>query len=225
MDTFNWDVSPTKAVEAQQFLRQRLKIQPLNKEVKTVAGADVSLNRFEKDLYAGIIVFSYPDLTPLTHSLVKIETNFPYIPGLLSFREAPGLLQAWEKLEVKPDLLVVDGQGIAHPRRLGIAAHIGVMLDVPTIGVAKSILYGKHRELGDQAHSEQDLIDPKTGEPLGIVLRTKERSKPVIISPGHKISLEESGTIIKSMVRGYRIPEPTRLAHNLVNQFRRGEIS
>jgi deoxyribonuclease V len=224
-----WDGTPKGAIELQKALREKVVIQPFSKQIKYIGGADVSLNRFSDILYAGIIVLSFPDLQPVAHSLVKTTTKFPYIPGLLSFREVPGLVEAWEKLILKPDLLVVDGQGIAHSRRLGIAAHLGVTLDIPTIGSAKSILYGKIQGIVNGTEipvgSALPLIDPKTDEQIGAALYSKKRSKPLIVSPGYKVSVDESVSTIKSCIRGYRLPEPTRLAHELVNAFRRGEIS
>jgi deoxyribonuclease V len=215
-----WDVVPKEAIAIQQKLRQQVRLKPLNKTVKFIAGADVSLNRFEADLYAGIVVLSYPDLVVVEKSLVKMKTSFPYIPGLLSFREIPALLKAWQKLKIKPDLIMVDGQGIAHPRRLGIGAHFGVLVNTPTIGVAKSILVGKLKGSG----KESKLVDPKSGEIIGIGLKTKLRSNTLIISPGSLITLEESAEWVKKCLRGYKLPEPTRLAHKTVNAFRRGEI-
>lgn len=177
---------------------------------------------FSKDIYAGIIVLSYPDMTPIAHTLVQDVTDFPYIPGLLSFREIPALLKCWEKLSAKPDVVMVDGQGIAHPRHLGIAAHFGVLIDHPTIGCTKSRLYGTYEE-PTEVGRHNDIVDPKTGELLGVALKSKVCSKPLIISPGHLTSVADALNITKHCLHGYRIPEPTRQAHNLVNAFRKGE--
>lgn len=220
----DWDVSPKNAIEIQNHIREQVRLIPLGKNIRTIAGADVSLNRFSHTLYAGIIVLSYPDLRVIDHACVMMETNFPYIPGLLSFREIPGLLKCWEKLETKPDVVMVDGQGIAHPRRLGIAAHFGVLIDTPTVGCAKSILTGVHESV-ERAGASTPLLDRKTGEPIGVVLKSKDRSNPLIISPGHLMTIKDSLEIVKTCLRGYRLPEPTRLAHELVNRFRRGEMS
>ncbi len=218
-----WTGTATEAIALQETLRTKVQIIPLEKKIKTIAGVDVSLNLFSKDIYAGIIVLSYPDLLPLAHALVQSETHFPYIPGLLSFREIPALLQCWEKLSIKPDIIMVDGQGIAHPRRLGIASHLGVLLNTPTIGCAKSRLYGSYDE-PTTVNQANPITDPKTGELLGTALMSKARSNPLIISPGHLVSVEDVLSITRQCIRGYRIPEPTRLAHNLVNAFRKGEI-
>jgi deoxyribonuclease V len=225
----NWNVSPKEAVEIQKKLQNKVKLQPLEMtlghKIRTIAGADISFNRFEDDVYAGFIVLSYPDLKEIARSLVKSTATFPYIPGLLSFREIPSLLEAWEKLQTKPDLVVVDGQGIAHPRRLGIASHFGIIANVPTIGSAKSLLTGTFDEPAASAGSLSSIHDRyKPDEIIGAAIRTKVRSKPIIVSPGHLITMEESISIMLECGRGYRIPEPTRLAHEMVNEFRRSHL-
>jgi deoxyribonuclease V len=217
----NWNVTPKEAIELQKKLREKINLTPLNTPVRYIGGADISLNRFGKVAFAGIVVMTFPELAVIETSTVKADITFPYIPGLLSFREIPALLQVWEKLQQKPDVLVIDGQGIAHPRRLGIATHLGLIIDRPTIGVAKNILTGIYDEdalveVGDTV----PLTDSKTKEQIGVVMQTKTRSKPIIISPGHKISLEQSVKTITQCLKGYRIPEPTRQAHLLVNEYR-----
>ncbi len=220
-----WNVTPKEAIAIQKKLQSEVKIQKFNKEIKYIAGADISLNRFSKIIFAGIIVFKYPELIPVEHALLETETNFPYIPGLLSFREVPALLEVWKKIKQKPDVLIMDGQGIAHPRKLGIATHLGILLDVPTIGSAKSLLYGIYTEPDRKAGSMSYIYDKyNQTEAIGAALRTKDNVKPVIISPGHKIDLEQSLEIIRKCVKVHRIPEATRLAHELVNQFRKGEL-
>jgi len=217
-----WDGTPADAIRIQKELQHKVRIEPLNTDIRTIAGADVSLNMFEKDIYAGIIVLSYPDFKPLEYSVVKGRTDFPYIPGLLSFREIPALMECYWDLETKPDAVMVDGQGIAHPRRLGIAAHFGVLIDAPTLGAGKSRLYGTYiepREVGEA----QAMSDPKTHELLGYAYKSKKNANPVLVSPGHKMSAEDALMIVKASLRGYRLPEPTRLAHELVNSFRKGE--
>lgn len=219
-----WNVSASEAIAIQKTLREKVKVTLIRTPIKTIAGVDVSLQRFSKELFAGVVVLSFPELIPIDQALVKTTVTFPYIPGLLSFREIPGILECFKRLKVTPDVVVVDGQGIAHPRRLGIASHLGVLLNIPTVGCAKSNLYGIYtppKNTGD----ESPLIDPKTMEQIGIVLKSKERSLPLVISPGHKITIKEAGILIKQCLCGYRLPEPTRLAHNLVNRFRRGELS
>lgn len=229
MNTHEWNVTPKEAVAIQKELQSKIIIEEYSGEIKTIAGADISLNMFSDIAYAGIIVLSYPDLIPIGHAVVKSKINFPYIPGLLSFREIPALMKAWNILKKKnliPDILVVDGQGTAHPRGMGIASHFGYLLNHPTIGCAKSILYGTHNELPETPGSVEYLLDTHHPEKtIGALVRTKQRTKPIIVSPGYKIDLEQSIEIMKNCGRGYRIPEPTRLAHNLVNDFRTGKIT
>lgn len=222
--THPFDLSPKDAIALQQTLREQVRLEPLTEPISTIGGADISLNRFGKVAYAGIIVLSYPELRVIDSATVEAPIEFPYIPGLLSFREIPSLLLAYEKLRIKPDLLMVDGQGIAHPRRLGIAAHFGLFIDTPTIGAAKSLLTGTFEEPSLEAGSISFIRDRKTKEVIGAALRTKHKVKPMIISPGHLITLDEAVQIVLESGRGYRLPEPTRLAHNLVNQARRGEL-
>lgn len=219
-----WDVTPQEAIVLQKELQKRVSLAPLSHEIRTIAGADVSLNFYGKDAFAGIVVLSYPDLEPITYALAKGRIEFPYIPGLLSFREIPLLLECFEQLSVKPDLVIVDGQGMAHPRRLGIASHFGVLTGVPAIGCAKSILYGAGEK---PAHAGEfsDLLDPKTKEKIGSLLKTKDRSNPLVVSPGHRVSFEDAVRVVSSCLRGYRLPEPTRQAHMLVNKFRKGELA
>lgn len=229
----SWNVSPREAVEIQRRLRDRVKIEPFGNlnSVEHIAGADVSMNLYSSTVYAGFVVLKYPTLEVVAHAAVEDETRFPYIPGLLSFREIPSLLKAWEKLKkgspgLIPGIIVVDGIGIAHPRRLGIASHLGVVLGVPTIGCAKSVLVGEYEEPEATPGSVSYLHDK--GEVVGAALRTKaiggKPVKPVFISPGNGIDLEGSVTLMKSCVRNHRLPEPTRLAHEMVNRYRRGEL-
>jgi deoxyribonuclease V len=183
-----WSVSPKEAIEIQKNLREKVELSALPGPVHTIAGVDVSMSRFSDMLYAGVIVLSYPDLMVLDTSTISEKITFPYIPGLLSFREIPSLLKCFEKLSVSPDVIMVDGQGIAHPRRLGIASHLGIVLEKPTIGCAKSKLYGQAAEPlmpGEML----PLIDPKTQETLGMVIKVKPRAKPIIVSSGHKSHL------------------------------------
>jgi deoxyribonuclease V len=221
---FRTDVTFPEARKIQEDLRSSIRLVPLKEPPKTIAGVDISSNRFSNVLYAGWVIFTYPELEILERSLSKMETKFPYVPGFLSFREIPPLLDAYSKLKIKPDVTMVDGQGTAHPRRLGIAVHLGLVLDIPTFGCAKSRLYGVGDEPGEETGSVTYMHDPKNKEIIAAYLRTKDRTNPVIISPGNAITLDESLAIARTCVRGYRIPEPTRKAHDIVNMFRRGEI-
>jgi deoxyribonuclease V len=189
--------------------------------IKHIAGMDASNNRFDpqKMVYAAAITLAYPCLTPLTTVTEANRQTIPYIPGLLGFREAPILYEAYKQLP-KPDLIMVDGQGISHPRGLGIASHLGVLLDIPTIGVAKSILIGTPAgPLAEEAGSTVSLIWKE--KEIGVLLRTKKRCAPLIISVGHRISLPTAINLVMSCLKGYRLPEPTRLAHLAANARRK----
>lgn len=215
-----WDLAPNDAIALQKELRTEVRLVPLAGEPALVGGCDVSMNRFAKEGFAGFVTLSFPELALLDHAVVKDAIPFPYVPGLLSFREIPMLLKAWERLRTKPDVLLVDGIGIAHPRRLGIASHLGLMLGIPTIGCAKSVLTGQYEEPGNTPGDWSSLRDPKTGETIGAAVRTKAGVKPMFISPGHLIPLEESVDLVLRCVRRHRLPEPTRLAHDTMNEYR-----
>lgn len=217
------NIDPKQAVDIQKELRLQILIQPFDKKLKFIAGADASLEKFGTDLYAGIVVLSYPDLRPVCHALSKVAITFPYVPGLLSFREIPGLVECFNKLPVKPHLIIVDGQGIAHPRRLGIASHLGLVTGIPTVGCAKTRLFGAFRAPIEPGESSE-IKDSSNGDFLGYAYKSNKRSNPLIISPGHLIDQKGALEIVKSSIRDYKLPEPTRLAHDLVNKFRRGEV-
>jgi len=221
MNTHAWNLTPKEAIALQKELREQVRLEPLVGTPELVGGCDVSMNRFAKEGFAGFVTLTYPVLEIVDHSVVKDTIPMPYIPGLLSFREIPMLLKAWERLDKKPDVLVVDGIGIAHPRRLGLASHLGVLLDIPTIGCAKSVLTGVYEEPPNVPGEFCYLYDAKDPtEILGAALRTKVNVKPVFISAGHRITLEDSLALITASVRTYRLPEETRLAHNTVNEYR-----
>jgi deoxyribonuclease V len=180
--------------------------------VTAIGGVDVSIKT--ESARAAIVVLRYPELTPLEGVTADAPLVFPYIPGLLSFREGPAVLAAWEKLKHKPDILMFDGQGIAHPRGLGIAAQMGLWLERPTIGVAKSRLYGRHEEVGPNRGDRAELID-RTGNVIGAVLRTREKTNPLYISPGHLMDVRHAVDFVLACNAGYRLPEPTRWAHKV----------
>jgi deoxyribonuclease V len=219
-----WDVSVSEATTLQNKLQKKIRIEPLTHPPRTIAGADISYNRFSDDFFACVVVLSLPDFVEVEIVFTKGVATFPYVPGYLSFREIPTLLKAFEKLKTKPDVIMADGQGIAHPRRMGIAAHLGLLLDTPAFGCGKHLLYGKAEAPNESRDSFSYLIDPKNGERIGALVRTKNRVAPIIVSPGHRITLDESIALALDTARGYRIPEPTRRAHDLVNRFRIGEI-
>jgi deoxyribonuclease V len=218
----SWDISPQEAILIQKNLRQHIQIQPLKQEPRWIAGADVSFNRFSNLLFAGFVVLDLRDFKVVTRSSAVLETKFPYVPGLLTFREAPALLRAWEALTVDPDVVFFDGQGIAHPRGLGIASHMGLWINRPSIGCAKSILVGSYSSLALERGSETPL--QFRGQTVGMVLRTKTNTSPVYVSVGHQIDLKTACRLVLQTVTRYRIPEPTRLAHLWVNEMRRSHF-
>ena len=221
-------ISIPEATQMQLEMKEKIAITPIGKKITTVAGADISFNKFSTTVFAGIVVLSYPEMQLLSYSLVEVETTFPYVSGYLAFREVPSLLQAWEQLPEKPDVLILDGQGITHPRKMGIASHFGVLENQPTIGCAKSMLYGKFDDLGLEKNSSSPILgrgEMGRGELLGYALRTKNAVKPIYISPGNLITVEESLEVLRNCVGKYRIPEPTRIAHEMVNKFRVGALS
>ncbi len=215
----SWNVTPKQAVALQRELAGRIDSDtPLN-NVRLIAGADVSYRRFSSTFYAGVVVLGLPDLEVVETQEAIAEVKFPYVPGLLSFREAPVVLEAFAKLRCDPDVAVIDGQGIAHPRRIGFASHVGLWLDRPCIGCAKSLLTGVHGELGLEAGSSSSLID--RGEVVGKAVRTKTAVKPIYVTVGNRIDLQSAVRLVLKTCRGYRIPEPTRQAHLYVNALRR----
>lgn len=217
-----WDVSPTEAVRIQKKLTNSIRLEVFDSKIHYVAGADVSYNVGSDRFYAGVVVIKLPHFQVIEESVAIGKSPFPYIPGLLSFREAPVLLQAFEQLTCCPDVIIFDGHGIAHPRKIGIASHIGLFLDWPAVGCAKRKLTGIYDEndLGDAAGSVTALRT-KTGRVIGTVVRTKAHVKPVFVSPGYKTDIATSVNIVLKCCQGYKLPEPTRLAHNFVNRVRR----
>ena len=215
----SWDLSPQQAVDLQRDLRQQIRIAPLAGTIRYIAGADISFNLYSDVFYAGIVVLDYESLEIVETALYTETVTFPYVPGLLSFREIPTLLKAWEKLEHTPDVTMVDGHGIAHPRRMGIATHFGLVTGSPTLGCAKKILTGKIGPLREEPGSVSKIEDH--GDLLGYALRSRKRSNPVYISPGHLLDQDGALDIALHCLRGYKLPEPTRLAHQTVNAFRR----
>jgi deoxyribonuclease V len=216
-----WQLGITEAVELQrrlsaQVLRDGGVVKP-----RYIAGVDVSISRAREEATGAVVVLDYPGLRLVEARVIRGKVDFPYVPGLLSFREAPLLLRACQALEATPDLVLVDGQGIAHPRRIGLASHLGLFLDVPTIGCAKSRLCGSHGIPGTEPGEYAELVDGD--EVIGVVLRTKVGTKPVYISIGHKIDLPAAIHWVLECCRGYRLPEPTRLAHQAAGGYLKQE--
>jgi deoxyribonuclease V len=214
-----WDVPVRDAVEIQRQLRQYVREEPLGRPVETVAGIDVSIRG---DLaQAAIVVLRLPGFAVVDRAIYRCAVPFPYVPGLLSFREVPAILPALEKLTVRPDVLMTDSQGRAHPRRFGLACHLGVLLDLPAVGVAKTLLTGRFQGLGLDRGDRADLVD--RGEVVGVVLRTRANTNPVYVSVGHRMTLEEAVTLAMACTSRFKIPEPTRLAHQLSRVEEQGE--
>jgi deoxyribonuclease V len=216
-----WDLAPKEAIRLQRELVDRLTLSWDGREVSTVAGIDVSVKAGRAR--AAIVVLSYPDLEPIEAVTAEVDAVFPYVPGLLTFREGPVILETWERLKARPDLLLFDGQGIAHPRRMGLAAHMGLWLDVPSLGVAKSRLYGRYDPPGSEKGNVTDLVDEKDPErAIGIVLRTRTGVNPVFVSPGHRIDVEHAVGFVMACCTRYRLPETTRWAHRVAGGERFG---
>lgn len=207
----DWALMPHEAAKVQAELHQRISLVWDERDVKAIGGVDMSLTGDKA--HAAIVVLRYPDLGPLEGVTADAPLVFPYVPGLLSFREGPAILAAWDKLQRKPDVLMFDGQGIAHPRGMGIASQMGLWLERPSIGVGKSRLYGRFEAPGPNAGDMTALIDPKSKHIIGAVLRSKARSNPLFISAGHLIDLPHALQFVRACLRGYRLPEPTRWAH------------
>jgi len=210
-----WQVAPREAVAIQRRLCEQVRITDQFGAIETVAGVDVGFEDKNRTTRAAVAVLTFPKLQLLTYAIARRPTTFPYIPGLLSFREIPAVLKAMEKLDALPDLLLCDGQGIAHPRRLGIASHLGVLLDLPTIGVGKSRLIGEHAAVPEGRGEWVPLMDK--GARVGAVLRTRPRVKPLFISPGHRITTESAVRWVMACTTRYRLPETTRFAHRLAS--------
>lgn len=212
----DWNLSPSEAIELQkQLAYEVIEKDDFDSPIKTVAGIDLGYEAKTDTCRAVVVVLSFPDLQLVEKAEVVLPIQFPYVPGLLSFREAPAAIKALEKLQNAPDLILCDGQGIAHPRRFGIACHIGLIANVPTIGVAKSILVGKFENLGETRGSTAPLIYKK--QEIGVALRTKDRVQPVYVSLGHKISLTTAVKYVLQCAPKYRLPETTRLADQLAS--------
>lgn len=214
--TINWPTNVEGARPLQESLAKEVRIAPLDREITTIAGVDAAFSG--ERIIAAVAVFDFKTLSLLDEAHAVMETHFPYIPGYLSFREAPAILSAIERLSHIPDLFIVDGQGIAHPRRIGIASFLGVLMDLPTIGCAKSRLVGEYAEPAPERGAWSPLI--YKGEMVGAVLRTRNRVKPVYVSPGHLITLPEAINVILHCAAKYRLPEPQRAADSLARRLK-----
>ncbi len=232
-DLHRWNVSFPKARNCQSALAARVRFIPLKKQPKLIAGLDCAFTKDGKKIIAAVVVLKAPDFTPVETASALRKLTFPYVPGLLSFREAPACIAAVKKLKTTPDVFIIDGQGIAHPRRLGLAAHLGLFFDKPTFGCAKSRLTGFFEEpssekgaysfLRDKENTKLKASDGRratSDEVIGAVVRTRNNVKPVFVSVGNKCLLKDAIKITLRCATKYRLPEPTRLAHQLVGKLR-----
>jgi deoxyribonuclease V len=226
ISTHRWDVSFQEAISIQKRLAKEVSLRTsarLKKRLEVsdllIGGADISYNRHSSILYAVVLVMRLDELMVLEKSVHSMEVSFPYVPGLLSFREVPPIMEAFSRLKRKPDVMLCDGQGRAHPRRFGLACHLGVLLGLPTIGCAKSRLVGSYHDPGYEKGCFARLIDK--GEVVGRVVRTRNAVKPLYVSVGNKVGLDDAVRIILNCTKRYRIPEPIRQAHMEVNYLRK----
>ncbi|HEX8694511.1 MAG TPA: endonuclease V [Longimicrobium sp.] len=216
-----WNLTVAQAREVQLSLRERLvPTPPPGFAPRLVAGADVSAEKFSRRGYAGVVTVDLATLETVEEASAVVDLGFPYVPGYLSFRELPALAAAWERLERRPDVVVFDAHGYAHPRRFGLACHGGVLLDLPSIGCAKTMFVGEHGPLAPGRGATAEIVD--RGEVVGVALRTRDRCNPVYVSRGHRMDLDTAVGIVLSLSR-FRIPETTRRSHNLVNDLRRAD--
>ena len=218
-----WDMTPEEAKAQQTAMRRLVSLEDGFGEIKTVAGVDLSLNDEKNEGHAIVVVLSYPNFQVIEARYATAPLRMPYISGLLSFRESPVALEAFTQVQTVPDIVFVDGQGQAHPRGFGIACHLGVLLDIPAIGVAKSRLYGEYDAdaLPDTPPASVPLFDRGRRHVIGSVARTKPRTNPLFLSPGHRVGVEAATRLVLDCLRGYRLPEPTRQAHALITAYKK----
>ncbi|MEO6696674.1 MAG: deoxyribonuclease V [Gammaproteobacteria bacterium] len=210
-----WPKTAQEAVAIQNALRGQVVTEDQLGEVRLVGGVDVGFEKDNTVVRAAAVVLNFPGLELVDSALARASVTFPYVPGLLSFRELPAVLEALKLLKKMPDLILCDGQGIAHPRRIGIASHLGVLTDIPSIGVAKSLLVGKHEKLPLERGAWRPLMD--RGEIIGAALRTRSNVAPVYVSPGHRVSIPTAIHSVLACTTQYRLPETTRHAHRLAS--------
>jgi deoxyribonuclease V len=214
-----WRVSFREAVAIQERLRTRLRIEPFDRTPRLVAGTDVAFSATTHRMYAAVVVLELPSLEVVEIARAVRLARFPYIPGLFSFRELPPLLAAFRRLRAKPDVILFDGHGYSHPRRFGLACHAGLLFDCPTLGCAKSLLIGTHGELGPRRGAWAPLA--ADGETIGAAVRTRDGVTPVYVSIGHRMDLASAIRLVLATTGRYRLPEPTRLAHQVTREMRK----
>lgn len=215
----NWNLTPREAMRFQEELRDRVVLEDRFEKIRTVAGADLAFDPERGEAAAGVIVYSFPELEEVERRMAWRKLRFPYVPGLLSFRESPVLLAAFARLGREPDLIMIDGHGRAHPRLFGIACHVGILFDKPTIGCAKSLLVGEYEEPALSKGSSTPLL--YRGVQVGAVLRTRDKVKPIFVTQGHRVTLHTALELVQHCVDGFRIPRPTREADRYVRELRR----
>jgi deoxyribonuclease V len=215
-----WNLSYKEAIAIQRNLASQVQFIAIKKRPRIIAGLDCAFSNDSKKIFAAAVIISLPDISVIETAIAARKLEFPYIPGLLSFREAPVCIDVIEKLKATPDAFIIDGQGFAHPRRLGIACHIGLLTNKPAIGCAKSRLIGTFKEPGNKKGCFSPLVD--SDEEIGAVLRTRTDVKPVYVSVGHKCTLDDAIKVVLECTTKYRLPEPSRLAHQLVGQAKLG---
>jgi deoxyribonuclease V len=219
LDLHPWRVSYHEALAIQAALRRRLRLTPLRRAPRLVAGADVAYSSLTHRMYAAVVVIKLPSLEIVETATAVSMARFPYIPGLFSFREIPPLLRAFERLRRAPDAILFDGQGLAHPRRFGLACHAGVLLSRPSVGSAKSLLVGKHAAVGPARGDRADLVHE--GEVVGVALRTRPNVRPIYVSAGHRVDLASAIHLVLATTGSFRLPEPVRLAHRATTALMR----
>lgn len=218
-----WDVTPREAMEIQRRVRSEHVREDRLGEVRHIAGADVAVNPRANEASAGVIVYRFPDLVEVERRGVRARLTFPYVPGLLVFREGPVLLQVFDQIQTEPDVILFDGHGYSHPRRFGFACHMGVVLDRPSIGCAKSLLIGEHTAVPNEVGAHVPLVDGE--ELIGAVVRTRKDVQPIFVSIGHRVSLETAVRLTLACSDGFRVPRPTREADHYVEQLKLGRAS
>jgi len=218
----SWRLSPEEAIRVQRRLAARVSLRPLRGAVRSLAGADVSYDPRTGRFHAAVVLLSWPGLSVIETARARGQSSFPYIPGLLSFREIPPLLRAFRRLRRRPCLIFCDGQGLAHPRRFGLACHLGLLLGIPTLGCAKTLLVGEYSPVPPERGGRSALL--LDGRRVGTVLRTREGTKAIFVSPGHRLSMAQAASWALRCTTRYRIPEPTRLADREVARMRRLDL-
>lgn len=215
----SFTVTTTEAIRIQRELADQICLLPFSGDYRYVAGADIAYSKQDNTLFAAVVVLEYPSGEEVFSRTDRGEAVFPYVPGLLTFREAPLVLRVFEEIPLTPDIVIFDGQGLAHPRGFGLACHLGLLLDIPSIGCAKSRLVGEHKEPARRRGSSAPLV--YKDRVVGAVVRTRDKVKPVFVSPGHKVDIHSAVRIVLETCRGYRLPQPTRLAHILSQKAKR----